>query len=59
MKSYLKIAFTLLACSVSASHLDDIDDLEKFSWDTVKFKTKKDCSLDAHPDVSKITRFKN
>ena len=55
MKSYIKLAFVVGLLSlhtVEASHLDDPEDIETFKWDKVKFKTKKDCSLDHHPDVS-------
>ena len=54
MKSYIKLAFVALLSlhTVQSSHLDDPEDIETFKWDTVKFKTKKDCSLDHHPDVS-------
>jgi hypothetical protein len=44
---------SLLATGSVASHLDDIDgQLSNFSFDTVKFKTKTDCSLDKYTTVS-------
>ena len=48
----MKAALLFMAGLVSASHLDDIKALDEFKWDTVYFKTKKDCSLDNHPAVS-------
>ena len=36
------------------THLDDIDYLENFKWDKVKFMTRKDCALDPYPAVSFI-----
>merc|ERR1719263_324868 len=35
----------------SASHFDDLDAIENFSWDHVAFLTKKDCALDNYPEV--------
>ena len=44
---------SLLLAGTSASHLDDTDGiLTNFSFDTVKFKTKTDCSLDKYTSVS-------
>lgn len=40
----------LLAGLTQASHLDE--EIETFSFDTVKFKTKTDCQLDTYPNVS-------
>ena len=37
---------------IVGSHLDDIEGIEAFSWDQVKFLTRKDCALDPYPDVS-------
>ena len=42
----------LLSSFTQASHLDDLAALDSFKWDTVVFRTRKDCSLDVHPDVS-------
>merc|ERR1712153_167175 len=36
------------------SHLDDIEAIEKFKWDKVRFVTRKDCSLDPYPDMRKF-----
>ena len=38
--------------SFKGSHLDDIEYLENFKWDKVKFMTRKDCALDPYPAVS-------
>lgn len=44
---------SLLASGSAASHLDDTDGmLTNFAFDTVKFKTKTDCSLDKYATVS-------
>ena len=38
---------------VSASHLDNNNGIfDTFSFDMVKFKTKTNCALDKHPEVS-------
>ena len=37
------------------THLDDIEFLQQFKWDKVKFLTRKDCALDPYPDVSAST----
>ena len=53
MKSFLSLSlFALLSSQVQGSHFDDIDAIENFKWDKVKFKTKKDCALDNYPEVS-------
>ena len=54
MKSILSISLVaLLSSQVNASHFDDIESIEGLKWDTIKFKTKKDCALDNYPEVSK------
>ena len=35
----------------SASHFDNIEELENFKFDHVAFLTKKDCALDNYPDI--------
>ena len=50
----MKSLLLFFASFARASHLDDIPALDNFKFDTVYFKTKKDCSLDAHPAVSII-----
>ena len=41
---------TMVALS-SASHFDDIEDIENFKFDHVAFLTKKDCALDPYPEI--------
>ena len=42
-----------LASQAIASHLDDVNGvLSNFKFDTVKFKTQTNCSLDKYPGVS-------
>ena len=48
----MKAIFLLFAAIAQASHLEDLKAIDALKWDNVKFKTKKDCSLDAHPAVS-------
>ena len=52
MRKFIQAAGILLSSFTQASHLDDIAALDSFKWDNVVFRTKKDCSLDHHPDVS-------
>ena len=35
----------------SASHFDNLEEIESFSWDQAAFLTKKDCALDNYPDM--------
>tara|TARA_B110000285_G_C14728972_1_gene425582 strand:+ start:98 stop:517 length:420 start_codon:yes stop_codon:yes gene_type:complete len=49
LKQLVSIA-AIMAVS-SASHFDDLDAIENFSWDHVSFLTKKDCALDNYPDI--------
>ena len=47
------LGLAALATVGTASHLDDVNGfLSGFSFDTVKFKTKTDCSLDKYTSVS-------
>ena len=48
---YKLIALSFVSMA-QASHLDDLEALDNFKWDRVAFKTKKDCALDAYPEVS-------
>ena len=52
-------AGVILGCcsfDVSASHLDDTDGvLSNFKFDTVKFKSRTNCSLDQYPEVTKAS----
>ena len=50
MNKLLTIAAMALA-SVSASHFEDLDEIENFKFDRVVFNTKKDCALDKYPDM--------
>lgn len=44
--------------TVSASHLDDVNGVfTSFDFDSVKFKTKTDCSLDNYPGVSITQKY--
>jgi len=43
------IAACVLASFAQGSHLDE--DIEKFEFDVVKFKTKTDCQLDTYPNI--------
>ena len=55
MKSLLHLSLlALMSLQVQGSHFDDIEAIENLKWDKVKFKTKKDCSLDNYPEVSKF-----
>ena len=53
----LTSAIATLACSlayVQGSHLDNTNGVfDTYSFDTVKFKTRTNCSLDKYPEVSK------
>ena len=49
-------ACALLATLGQASHLDDVNGVfTDFTFDTVKFKTQTNCSLDKYPEVSLTT----
>ena len=46
-------AFVGAASFAQASHLDNIGGIfDTFKFDTVKFKTRTNCSLDKYPEVS-------
>ena len=55
-----KFASTLavLAGAASASHLDNGNGMfDSFDFDSVKFKTRTNCSLDKYPEVSHLINY--
>ena len=43
------VSIAAMIAVTSASHFDDLEEIENFKWDHVAFLTKKDCALDNYP----------
>ena len=45
------VSIAAMMAVTSASHFDNLEEIENFKWDHVSFLTKKDCALDNYPDI--------
>merc|ERR1712166_303777 len=48
------VSIVAMMAVTSASHFDNLEEIENFKWDHVAFLTKKDCALDNYPDIRKF-----